>query len=134
MTELDAYLEFRKEIDSMFFPKLQKLTDITTMKDEAGNVISLMIVEDGYIDALWVDEKWRGNGLGYKTVIQHVIDYGTQLKTLRILNNNKKAYVFWNKVFRLETLEANPYDTLYLIHGFVSREYLKKGEKADHGK
>lgn len=53
MTELDAYLQFRKEIDTMFYPKFAMLNDVLTRKDEQGNVIAMLIVENKrYIDCL----------------------------------------------------------------------------------
>ena len=32
MTELEAYLQFRKEIDTMFYPKFKQYTDVLTKK------------------------------------------------------------------------------------------------------
>jgi len=120
MTELDAYLEFRKEIDTMFYPKYSKRCDVSTKKDEHGNVIALLIVENGYIDGLWVAPNHRGKGIGYELIIQHCLDYEMPI-TLRILHNNKRALEFWNKVFKLRVLETNPYDSLYAICEFNGR-------------
>lgn len=121
MTELDAYLQFRKEIDTMFYPKFAMLNDVLTRKDEQGNVIAMLIVENKrYIDCLWVDEKYRRKGIGTELVREYELTYNMP-KTLRILNNNNTAYRFWNSVFDLRSIDANPYDTLYYIDGFKGK-------------
>lgn len=114
MTELDAYLQFRKEIDTMFYPEFARLNDVLTRKDEQGNVIAMLIVENGYIDCLWVAPEYRRQHIGHNIVIDFMKNYYYP-STLHILNNNPKAYKFWNSLFELETLEANLYDTLYAI-------------------
>lgn len=118
MTELDAYLQFRKEIDIMFYPKFARLNDVLTRKDEQGNVIAILIVENKrYIDCLWVDEKYRKKGIGTELIVEYVLNYKMP-STLHILNNNDTAYKFWNNIFNLSAIETNPYDTLYGINGF----------------
>ena len=120
MTEL-AYLQFRKEIDSMFYPEYRDDTIVIKEYDIQDGVIGLMIVDDGYIDCLWVKDKYRGKGLGYRIVKQYIDQYELP-KTLRILHNNEKAKEFWNKVFYLREFESNPYDCLYGICGEKVRE------------
>lgn len=117
MTELDAYLEFRKEIDTMFYPKFARLNNVLTKKDEKGNVVALLIVEGGeYINALWVAPKYRKHGIGSALVKEYIFNYQMP-ESLVILNNNKTAYAFWNKIFKLKPDKTNPYDTLYWIEG-----------------
>lgn len=120
MSELEAYLQFRKEIDTMFYPKYSEMCDVSTLTDSEGNVYALMIVEDGYIDCLWVKEDCRGKGHGYELIVKHCLEVGMPV-TLRILHNNYRAREFWNKVFELRVLESNPYDSLYAICGFKGR-------------
>ena len=121
MTELDAYLQFRKEIDTMFYPKFARLNDVLTRKDEHGNVIAMLIVENkSYIDCLWIDEKYREKGIGTALVVEYVLNHKMP-NTLHILNNNNVAYRFWNNIFNLYAIEANPYDTLYGINGFKEK-------------
>lgn len=114
MTAKEAYLDFRKHIDAMAFPELEKLFNVSKELDDRGNVKAFLWEENGYIDALWVEESCRGNGIGYRLVIKHIFDYGMPDR-LHILNNNQKAIDFWNKVFVLEKVESNNVDTLYEI-------------------
>lgn len=121
MNRLEAYIDFRKTIDTMFFPEFEKNCDISTIEDDQGETIAMLIDEGGYIDCLWVEENHRNQGIGYQLVVKHVLEYGMPWG-LRILHNNPKAKEFWNKVFVLEAEESNEYDNLYNINGFKERK------------
>lgn len=121
MTDLEAYLAFRKEIDTMFYSEFKKWTNILTKKDKEGQTYALLIVEDGYIDCLWVSPEYRGKGIGYELVMEYIEEYEMP-KTLRILNNNPNAQRFWNEIFDIREISSNPYDTLYLIIGIKNRK------------
>lgn len=117
MSELEMYLEFRKEIDTLFFPKFKKNNTFFPLIDkEKAEYIGFMLVENkyDYIDALYVRPQYRRRGYGKKIVASYISVYGMP-QELRILNNNKVALKFWNSIFDLKPLEDNGYDTLYYI-------------------
>ena len=74
----------------------------------------MLIVENGYIDCLQVDKKWRRRRIGYELIAEYISNYELP-KTLRILHNNNIAKAFWNNIFVLKELESNPFDSLYAI-------------------
>lgn len=123
MTEIEAYLDFRKTIDSMFYPIYRNTCDVTVKKDEKGNVIGLLLVERPmkYISCLWVAPEHRGNGLGYELVVEHMLKHGRP-EILHILNNNYKAKAFWDGVFKLQVADVTAWDTLYYIQDVIKRE------------
>ena len=115
-TDLDAYLAFRKEIDTMFYSEYKKWhgTNILTYKDCDGNNKAILIVELNYINGLWVAPEYRRQHIGHNIVIDFMKNYYYPT-TLHILNNNPRAYKFWNSLFELEELEVSPFEALYAI-------------------
>ena len=55
MTQLDMYLAFRREIDTIAFPLIP--CDFVEIEDK-GAVRGFLMVEDGYVDGIWIDPRF----------------------------------------------------------------------------
>lgn len=114
MTQLDMYLAFRREIDTMAFPLIP--CDFVEIEDKNGAVRGFLMVENGYIDGIWIDPRFRRRGLGRKAVLDYVKRNGLP-SSLHTVKTNKRAEAFWKSVFVLEPLEMNDVDILWRIAG-----------------
>ena len=112
------YKDFRKELDNVWVPELMKadrieVVDIWSDKTFAG----IMVLEDNYIDCIYVLPKFRREGLARKTVIEYFKDK-KEYPTLIIINKNKKAREFWESLFELEDVGGNFIETKYQVTGY----------------
>lgn len=118
------YKKFRKELDEMCAPLVidmyDELKPIFGGRKKVG-MIGAVIVEQhipiAFIDCVYVDPDYRGNGYAKAAVLHFVEDklkngYRVQLD---IINNNRVAKAFWHNLFEMFELESNYVDTRYEI-------------------
>ena len=123
MTDCELYAKFRSEIETMYAPYILKeckekghILSVT----EDDKKVGLLVVNDGYVDGLYVLPEYRKKGYARKLVLEYVEKYG-MLLDLHIMNTNTVARDFWESIFELEPVEINHIDTYYKIKS------LKKG-------
>ena len=117
MTDCEMYMKFRSEVESMYTPHILKQCEEKGQViriTEGSKKIGLFVVNDGYIDGLYILPEFRRKGYARKTVLDYVKQYGLP-RDLHILNTNLVSKSFWESIFELETVEVNPIDTYYTI-------------------
>lgn len=113
----DLYVEFRSEIDRMAFPLICKIKGMVVKEIfDDGEAVGFLMVENGYIDSLYVREGHRRKGLARKAVLEYVEEYGLP-NTLRIIKTNTAAKRFWKSIFEMTMIDRNEVDYHYLIRG-----------------
>lgn len=108
------YTQFRAEIDAMYSPLVLDECDEVIEIMHNTQQIGLLCVKDKYIQGLYILPKYRRMGFGKTAVLNYIKKYGMP-KDLTILNTNYDAITFWNSIFELEVIKANPIDTYYKI-------------------
>ena len=108
--------KFRYEIDEYAFPLIEDMSEVLIAEEKGRPVGFLMVCKDGYIDSLWVHPEHRRKGIGRKLVMDYIRKYGLPDR-LHIVNTNRKALLFWKKVFDMCAIDKNEVDTLYWIRG-----------------
>ena len=111
MTQIDMYLAFRREIDTIAFPLIP--CDFVEIEDK-GAVRGFLMVEDGYVDGIWIDPRFRRRGLGRKAVLDYVKRNGLP-NCLHTVKTNVRAINFWKSIFVMEKLEENEVDILWRV-------------------
>lgn len=112
---IDLYLQFREELDKMCVPEILNVVETTKIMHD-GEVVGILCTQQDYIDCLYIMPEYRKKGLGKKAVTEWWKNkaYKHDVR-LHIINVNKPALRFWNKVFELELIEKNAIDGLYRI-------------------
>lgn len=115
-TEINLYLEFRKELDKICAPEILKLSQPKLIK-ENGEVVGLFCASADYIDCIYILPEHRRKGIARKTVIKHWKENKNYEIRLYIIRKNEPALKFWNNIFELELVGENDIDYLYRIVG-----------------
>lgn len=118
MNLIGLYLSFRGELDTMAFPLIE--ADMIEIYDK-GELVGFLMVENGYIDGIYVEPSHRRKGLARQAVMCYVDDYGLPDR-LHIINVNETAKKFWYSIFDMRILDVNGVDTLYEIVGLKEWE------------
>jgi predicted acetyltransferase len=108
------YIDFRKEIETMYAPHIFKSCDEVISIRENNQEIGLLLIKDKYVQSFYIKPKYRRKGYGRKAILDYIKQYG-MLTDLTILNTNYTALDFWNSIFVLEPIDVNPIDTYYKI-------------------
>ena len=114
----DLYVQFRTEVETMYAPHvLNELSECIPIQDNNHfRTVGLLMVKDKYVVGLYIIPQYRRKGLATKAVLKYIEKYG-MLKDLTILNSNKVALKFWNRLFELKVIKNNGIDTWYEIVG-----------------
>lgn len=115
MTELEMFLQFRKEIDTMAFPMLKEYGDFIPIMDDNQKVGFLLVV-DGYVEGIWVQPEHRRKGLAKKVVLDY-INNGGEINILDVVKTNVAADLFWNSVLDMEQIHTTFCDKRYKVLG-----------------
>ena len=116
MTQLEMYHRFREEIDDFAYPLIERMANKVVLRKGEEEIGFIMVCENGYIDSMWVNPKYRRQGFGRKLVLDYINKHGMP-RTLHIVNTNKVAKKFWHSIFKMRMLEKNEIDTLWEIEG-----------------
>ena len=115
----EMYHEFRYDIDDYAFPLVATKGDVVVKEVRDGeDVVGFLLVDDGYVDCLYVRERYRRKGLAGKAVREYVFEHGLP-QTIHIVNSNHVAQKFWKTVFKMDVISRNEVDTFYAIRGLV---------------
>lgn len=114
------YLKFRQEIEAIMAKDILDLSTVEEIKSD-GKVVGFLLLQNRYIDGLYVLPEYRRQGLGRKAVLGYIRKNGMP-ETLHIIKKNKVAMAFWSSIFNLRVIESNPIDWLYHIDGLKDAE------------
>jgi len=116
----NLYLLFRQELEKIMVKDILNLSTVEEIKS-GGNVVGFLLLQNKYIDGLYVLPEYRRQGLGRKAVMDYIKKHGMP-KTLQILKKNKVAMAFWHGIFDLRLIDSSPIDWLYHIDGLKDVE------------
>ena len=112
------YKDFRKELDHIWCPELMKSEQIEVVDIWNGETFAgIMVLEDNYIDCIYVLPKFRRQGLARKAVIDYFKGKDCY-PSLVIINKNLKAKAFWNSLFEMSEVDGNFIETKYQVTGY----------------
>ena len=121
MSEIEMYMQFRRELDRICVPEILKCVDTVRIRSEDGKLAGMMCVAKEfywyYIDCLYIRPRFRRKGIARDVVRKWYEEHCDKEIRLHIINRNDIAYAFWTSLFELEELEGNDIDTLYKIKG-----------------
>lgn len=120
MTDLEMFLNFRKEIDTLAFPLLQEYGDFVPIIYDNQKVGFLLVI-DGYVEGIWVQPEYRRKGLAKKAVLDY-INNGGEINILDVVKTNVSADLFWNSIFVMEQLHTTFCDKRYRVLGVKENE------------
>ena len=119
LEEQQMFLDFRKELDTMCFPVLEKWAERSrkgTMKTMYCNdqKAGFLMVIDGYVEGIYVKPEYRRQGIAEQAVKDYV-DNGGLIDRLHIIKGNDPAWKFWHKLFDLIIIDECDVDRLYSV-------------------
>lgn len=114
MSELELYLCFRKELDSICVSEILKQFEVTKIEYD-GKTVGILCAVPDYIDCIYILPEYRRKGLAKKSVLEFWNKHSGYDMRLHIINKNEPALRFWNGIFELQLLAKDNIDGLYRI-------------------
>jgi ribosomal protein S18 acetylase RimI-like enzyme len=116
--DLAMYMDFRKVIEEFCYPLLKEWSGegYVEIKDGDDVVGFMMVLDNYYVNALYVKPDSRRKGLAKRAVLDY-IKQGGKITQLHIVKTNKVALKFWKSIFKLRKVDESPVDILYEIKG-----------------
>lgn len=107
------YQLFRRELDGIWVGDHLKRLNQKVIRHR-GRICGLLCYDKyGYVDCLYIKPEYRKMGIAARVAISFYKK--GKIEMLHIINKNKPAVNFWNKLFWLERIHGNEIEGLYKI-------------------
>jgi GNAT superfamily N-acetyltransferase len=116
--QMELYKRFRKTIDEFVFPLILESDrdEYIPIECDGKQVGFLLVMDERYVDGIYVEPAYRRRGLARKAVLDYV-NSGKNIDSLHIVHGNETARKFWESMFYMEVDDFGPIDTLYRVKG-----------------
>lgn len=111
--DLEMYIAFRNELDTIEFPQMVSNSQIAYMTIECdGFEVGFLLVNKGYVIGIYIKPEYRRRGLARKAIFEYLANNGT-INRLEILDCNTVAHNFWESLFDLEPEQYSATSTVF---------------------
>lgn len=111
--DLEMYIAFRNELDSMEFPRMVGETQIAYITIECdGFDVGFLLVNKGYVIGIYIKPEYRRRGLARNAVLEFIKNGGI-INRLEILDCNTIAHNFWGSLFNLKAERYSATSTIF---------------------